>query len=211
MRHFKIKVCGLTRASDASLAARLGADMVGVIFARKSPRFVGKRDAARILSAIPATVARVGVFVNEDIDRILKTAATLRLDFAQLHGDETAADIKALRREGLRVIRAFPVERQSDWKRLLTCKADLVLADNRAAGKPGGTGEAFNWSLKPPRALRNLVLAGGLNSDNVAAGVCAMRPLVVDVNSGVESSPGVKSLSKLKRFFKMCNELRYEN
>ncbi len=207
MTRFKVKVCGLTRPSDAALVAKLGADMIGMIFAQKSHRFVGIREAARIIEAIPTTVARVGVFVNEDVARVIELAKQLRLDYVQLHGKEPASNIKALQRERLRVIRAFPIERRSDWKRFQTCKADLVLADNRA----GGTGQTFDWTLKPPRGLTNLALAGGIDCDNVAAGVRAMRPLAIDVNSGVESAPGVKSPTKLKRFFRVCDELRYDD
>lgn len=209
MRPFAVKVCGITRVGDAQLVALLGGDMIGLIFYRRSPRFVSLAIAGEIVRSLPATVDRVGVFVDEEVDRILKLAFKLRLDYIQLHGNEPPSDITRLKKNGLKVIKSFGVKRSSDYEAVMACKADLVLLDNSSTELPGGTGRAFDWRLKPPKKIPNLMLSGGITLTNVAAGVGRFDPLVVDVNSGVESSPGKKSRAALKQFFEICNELRY--
>ena len=205
----KIKVCGLTRPSDAVLAARLGADFAGMIFFRRSPRFVTIGQARKIVKALPPVVNRVGVFVNEDVERILTLAARLRLDWVQLHGDEPARDIVRLQKNNLKVIKAFRISERGDYRPVLSSGADLVLFDNALPDMPGGTGKRFDWTLKPPRRFDNVVLAGGVDVANLSEGIRRFRPLVVDVNSGVETSPGIKSPVKMRAFFKKANGLRY--
>lgn len=209
MTPFKIKVCGITRPTDAGLAAELGADMLGMIFYRKSPRFVTQAEARKIVAAIPATVTRVGVFVNEEESRVLRTVERLRLDFVQLHGDETDACVRRLQGHGVKVIKAFCIKTRSDFKAVFESSADLCLLDNRSGSSRGGTGQRFDWKLKPRRRIKNLVLAGGISADNVAEGVRLFRPLAIDVNSTVESRPGVKSPRLLTSFFTRCNRIRY--
>ena len=210
MTTFRIKVCGITRVADALLAAELGADMIGMIFYRRSPRFLTMKKARAIVKSLPPTVRPVGVFVDESPDRMISLGTKLHLDFIQLHGNEPVGHVRALQKAGLGVIKAFHVRTQADYRRLYLSRADLVLLDNASSGLPGGTGRAFDWSLRPPRPISNLVLAGGLAVHNVAKGVKRFGPLVVDVNSGVEDSPGMKSHIKMREFFKMCNRLRYE-
>ena len=209
MKHFHIKVCGITRVKDALLAGQLGADMIGMIFYSGSPRCVSFRVAQKITQHLPPTVDRVGVFVNERIDRILKIARQLRLDYVQLHGDETTKDILALKRNGLKVIKAYRVSAKADYAKLYTSKADLVMLDNVTPEQRGGTGQRFDWRLTPPRKIKNLMLAGGISADNIEEGLRIFDPLVVDVNSGVETEPGIKSAAKLKQFFQKCYQLRY--
>jgi len=196
MSRVQVKVCGITRLSDARTAVALGADMLGFIFVRRSPRFITVARATTISRDLPPTVDRVGVFVDEDFDKLLRAARRLRLDYVQLHGGETSRYIAQVRRAGFRTIRAFTVRTRSDYGPVMRCRADLVLLDHGA----GGTGETFDWSLRPPRRIPNLILAGGLNSDNIACGIDLFKPLVVDVNSGVESAPGRKSRRKLAAF-----------
>ncbi len=209
MTPFRIKVCGMTRARDARLAARFGADMVGVIFYRKSPRFVTMSVAREIVSALPATVAPVGVFVDTPVDRILSLAVKLRLAFVQLHGNYTVAQERRVRKEGVRTIRVVSIEKGHPAGPIRPDRSDLILLDSRIGDKPGGTGKRFDWSLKLSTKIPNLMLAGGIDADNVAEGVARFNPLVVDVNSGVESTPGIKSERKLRHFFEVCNKLRY--
>lgn len=210
MMHFKVKVCGITRPMDAVHAAKLGADMVGMIFYRGSPRFVTIKTASNIASSLPPTVMRVGVFVDEQVSRILLIGERLKLDYIQLHGKEPLRDITILKKAGFKVIRAFHVRKRSDYEYVYKSRADLVLLDNATSEHPGGTGRSFNWSIKPPKPIQNVILAGGVTGDNVVKGVKTFHPLVVDVNSGVEKSPGIKSQNKLKHFFNTCNALRYE-
>jgi len=209
MKRFQIKVCGITRVEDALLAAQLGADMIGMIFYRGSPRCLSVTAAQKIVRRLPATVDRVGVFVNEDVNIILKAAERLNLDYIQLHGDETTKEILTLKKNGCKVIKAYRIVSRSDYARLYASKADLVLVDNMTADQRGGTGQPFDWCLTPPKKIGNLVLSGGITADNIVAGVNKFAPLVVDVNSGVEIKPGIKSPAKLRRFFQVCDRLRY--
>ena len=209
MRHFHVKVCGITRRKDAVLAAELGADMIGMIFYSGSLRCVSISSAQKIVQHLSPTVDRVGVFVNERIEKMLSIARRLRLDYIQLHGDEKTKDILMLKKYGLKVIKGYSVSSQADYAKLYLSKADLVLVDNVTPKERGGTGERFDWRLTPPTRIANLMLAGGISIDNVEEGIRIFDPLVVDVNSGVETRPGIKSAEKLKRFFEKCDQLRY--
>lgn len=206
---FKIKVCGITRPADATTAARLGADMIGLIMYPQSPRHVNLTQARRIIASLPATVDRVGVMVEPELETVLRLAEKLRLDYVQLHGRVSAKMITSLQKSGLKVIQAFAVKSKSDFVAATKSKADLVLLDTYADGLHGGSGRPFDWTIKPKRRIPNLVLAGGITADNVEEGVRSYHPLVVDVNSGVERSPGIKSPHKLKEFMRKCNRIRY--
>jgi phosphoribosylanthranilate isomerase len=209
VKQFQVKVCGITRPGDALLAAELGADLIGLIFYRKSPRWVSQRLAAELIRALPPTVSRVGLFVDESVDKMLRVASALRLDYVQLHGNEAVSDITKLQQAGFRVIKAFSISHRDDFVAVENSKADLRLVDHKTINLPGGTGVPFDWSLKPRRKIANLMLAGGISIDNLARGVELFSPMVVDVNSGVESKPGVKSKARLKAFFAECDRLRY--
>ena len=209
MKKFRVKVCGITRPKDAVLAAELGADMIGMIFYRRSPRFVNQGDARRIVRAMPTVLARVGVFVNEPVEKMLRVADRLGLDYIQLHGDEPTGAITRIRKEGYRVIRAFAIRKPGDYRQVARSRADLCLLDHATEDQRGGTGTTFDWQIRPKQKTDNLVLAGGINAGNLTEGVKRFDPMMVDVNSGVESKPGVKSPSKLKAFFAECNRLRY--
>ena len=209
MKHFQIKVCGITRPGDALLAARLGADMLGFIFYEKSPRYIAVTAAKNIIDKLPATIDRVGVFVDADLDTLLKTADRLKLDYLQLHGKTTNSMIKKLKTSGLRVIQAFHIESKSDYKKAAASIADILQLDNSATDKPGGTGQKFDWNIRPKSIIPNLMLSGGISADNILEGIRMFSPIIVDVNSGVEISPGKKSEKKLKQFFSICNKIRY--
>lgn len=209
MKRFRVKVCGITRPKDARLAVELGADMIGMIFYRRSPRFINQKLAGQIVRAIPPVVSWVGVFVDEPIEKMLRLADRLCLDCVQLHGNESAECVSRLQQEGYRVIKAFRIRRQKDYQRVVQSRADLCLLDHATEHQKGGTGVAFDWRIRPKRKIGNLVLAGGISADNVARGVKLFDPVMVDVNSGVESKPGVKSTARLKAFFAECDRIRY--
>lgn len=209
MKRFRIKVCGITRPADADRVAELGGDMIGLIFHRPSPRFLTIAKAKEISRAVSPILDKVGVFVDENVETILRIAEKLRLSTVQLHGNEPAKDISRLKREGYRVIKVFGVKKRDDFLRLHHSRADLVLLDRISPDQRGGSGKRFDWSLLPKRRINNLMLAGGINSENVSEGVKLFDPLVVDVNSGVENRPGIKSSKKLKVFFAVCDRLRY--
>ncbi|HQL24650.1 MAG TPA: phosphoribosylanthranilate isomerase, partial [candidate division Zixibacteria bacterium] len=202
---FRVKVCGITRPEDAAVAVTNGADLIGLIFYSRSPRRVSPDAAAAIITKLPPVVHRVGVFVDDPLDRVLATAARLDLDFLQLHGPYTDDDVRRARRVGFRTIRLRTVRRPSDYAAFYTDPADIVMVDHPSGALAGGTGTAFDWRIRPPVPIVNLMLAGGITADNLAEGVRTFQPLVVDVNSGVEEAPGVKSAEKMKRFFEVAN------
>lgn len=204
MSYFQVKVCGITRPKDATIAAELGADMIGLNFYRGSRRFVTVTQAAGIVEAIPSTVDLVGVFVNHPEDSVMRTARKLRLNWIQLHGDESDKSVRRLQRAGFRVIKAFSIDSATDWKKVEGSSADLRLLDNGS----GGTGKRFDWASLPKKRITRLMLAGGINAENLLDGLKRIRPLVVDVNSGVETAPGLKSKAKLEEFFKVVNRAR---
>jgi len=210
MSYFNIKVCGLTRHADAKLSADLGANMLGMIFYKKSPRFITQKQASEIIKVVPHTVHKVGVFVDTKIDQILKIAHKLDLDFIQFQGDYIVPDFLKAKSLGFKTIQVFHINSKKDYDNVYKSKADLVLLDNKTTALPGGTGERFDWGIKPPRRIKNLMLAGGINNRNVKEGVKLFSPLVVDVCSSVEKTQGVKSAKKLKEYFRICNRLRYE-
>ena len=207
---FTIKICGITRVADAIAAAGAGADAIGLNFHSGSPRVIELGVAEAIAEALPAHVARVGVFVNSTAAVVRETADRLKLDFVQLHGDEPPAVTAEL--ADLRVVRAFRLG-PAGWTPLIEYLAECdrlhgapaaVLVDASRAGMFGGTGQMVDWELA--HAFHELslnlplVLAGGLTADNVADGVSAAAPAAVDTASGVESMPGIKDAGKIAAF-----------
>ena len=192
----RVKICGITRPEDARAAEEAGADAIGFILAPGYGRSISLERAARISAAVGSATARVGVFVNAPPDDVLEAARALKLTAVQLHGAEDAAYAAALREE-VRVIKAFSFHTGLTREALEAFPADAVLLD----GPKGGGGAPFDWARAASlRGVANLVLAGGLNPHNVAAGVAAFHPQAVDVSSGVESSSGVKDVRKIRNF-----------
>lgn len=209
MTSFRIKVCGITRPQDAQAASDLGADMIGMIFYEKSPRYLTERRAVAVAQALPRFVAKAGVFVDARPEHILGLCDLLDLEYVQLHGDESGADIRKLQRSGVKVIKAFSVHGHDDWQAIRSSPADLVLVDHATARQRGGTGRTFDWRFQPGHPISNLVLSGGISEQNVLRGIQVFRPWMVDVNSTLELRPGVKSIRKLRRFFAVCDSVRY--
>ncbi len=196
---FLIKICGITRPQDARRAAEAGANMIGLNFWRGSKRFVSENQAREIVAAIPEGVVKVGVFVNPHPLVVSETIEELKLDRVQLHGDEHTDGWNSLRPEQL--IRSVRVRDESSLKEAEGWQADLFLYD-AYSDEFGGSGKRAPWHLLAQGARRPFLLAGGLNPGNVAEAIAAVRPDGVDVASGVESSPGIKDLRKLRAFIK---------
>ena len=196
-----IKVCGTTNESDALLAVALGADAVGFIFA-PSTRQVAPVVAADIIRRLPPEVLTVGVFRDESPIRVCEIVQRVGLGAAQLHGHETASDTRYVREHVPVVIKAFSAGDPA-LARSAGYGADMVILDS---AKPG-SGEVFDWALVDgvPDGTR-LVLAGGLDPDNVARAVETARPFGVDVASGVEASPGQKDPAKMRAFIEAARE-----
>lgn len=199
----KVKICGITILKDALDSAEFGADAVGFNFYRKSPRCISADQAASITRELPRGIEKVGVFVNAEIDEILRTLDSAELDAAQLHGDESPSFVEDLRkRTGVKIIKAVPVGAELQTGSLTAYKCDAVLLDASVREIYGGTGETFDWELarRVSGEIPELYLAGGLTPANVAEAVTLVKPYAVDVASGVESSPGRKDPAKLEAF-----------
>jgi phosphoribosylanthranilate isomerase len=196
----KIKVCGITRARDAQLAASLGADAVGFIFA-ESPRRADVKTCREIISLLPPFVDAVGVFVNEDAKKVKEIAAFCRLDWVQLHGNEPPEYCRRLGLKALKVIRVKG-SRSIEQMHAYQGVAGGFLLDTYVAGIAGGTGKTFNWDLAvQAKEYGPVILSGGLTPENIRLATETVMPYGVDVSSGVEASPGIKDENRLRELF----------
>jgi phosphoribosylanthranilate isomerase len=198
----KIKFCGITRLDDAELAVGADAWAIGLIFWPRSPRRCALDAAAEIAAAVKRRAEVVGVFVNATLDHVAQTADGVGLTMIQLHGEEGPAYCsEAARRTGCKVIKAARVRSGADVQALAPFHTDYHLLDSYTAGVPGGTGETFSWEIaRSHRGRIPMILSGGLNPDNVADAIAAVRPYAVDVASGIELRPGRKDPEKLAAF-----------
>lgn len=197
----RIKICGITSVVDGLQAAQIGADAIGLVFYKASPRLVDTEQAAEIVRAVGAFTTTVGLFVNEDKDVIKQILAKVPLHLLQFHGDESAAFceqfyrpyVKAIRmREGMDVGAAIQQHPN----------ACGILLDAYRAGVPGGTGETFDWQRIPEEYASSVILAGGLNPQNINDAIAQVQPYAVDVSGGVETAPGKKDPEKVNAFIK---------
>jgi phosphoribosylanthranilate isomerase len=198
----KIKICGITNAEDAAVAVRAGADALGFVMYRNSPRWVEPAVARAIIAGLPPFVSAVGVFVNEEADRVRALMDGCGFALAQLHGDESALYCQNLCRPVLKAIRLKDrgtVLALAEFQGRTNVRGVLIDAFSDQAY--GGTGQTADWALAYEAARSaQIILAGGLNPTNVAEAVQAVRPYGVDVSSGVEKSPGKKDPDKVKAF-----------
>jgi phosphoribosylanthranilate isomerase len=201
----KVKVCGLTRLDDAQLAHELGAWALSMIFWKGTPRRVKPAEAERIAAAFKRShVELCGVFVNSTLDEVARMADRVGLTMLQFHGEEGPAYCaEAHRRTGARVIKARAVGDRGDVQALDAFRdVDYHLIDARVPGMRGGTGQPVDLDLvRARRSPIPLILAGGLNPDNVADVAAAVHPFAVDTASGTEAEPGVKDPARLRAFF----------
>ncbi len=197
----KVKICGITNVRDAVWAARSGADAVGFVLVRGTPRYIEAEKVRPIVMELPPFVGKVGVFLDAEPDTVMQVMDFCGLDYAQLHGHETPAQCARLK--GRKVIKAFRVRSEDDLRELEWYRVDAYLLDTRVEGRAGGTGESFDWSIaRGARTRGQIILAGGLRPDNVAEAILAARPYGVDVSSGVEESPGKKSRQLVEAFIR---------
>ena len=207
----RIKICGITNLEDALLAAELGADALGFIFYPPSPRSIEPEAAKNIIAQLPPFVTTVGVFVDEAAATVKELAATVGLDWLQMHGKETPEYCRSLER---RVIKAFRIRGENSLTGLAAYQGvvQALLLDTYKKGQVGGTGETFNWDLaREARKYGPIILAGGLTAENVAQAISAVQPAAVDVASGVEAAPGKKDPLKLMEFIKAVRSLEEKN
>lgn len=192
----RVKICGITRVQDAMAAVDAGADALGFVMWPGSPRQVTPAQAGNIARNVPALVTRIGVFVNATPRAVTAAVRAAGLNAVQLHGDE---DPERYRSCGAALIKAVSLADRTDVARARRYADDVtLLVDARDLVKRGGTGRLANWSLARTLArARPILLAGGLDAGNVGSAIRAVRPWGVDVSSGVETTPGRKSATKI--------------
>jgi phosphoribosylanthranilate isomerase len=197
----RIKCCGMTRVGDALLAARLGADAIGLVFSARSKRQVSLAQAREIVAALPPVVAAVALFMDDEANLVRQVLDEVRPTLLQFHGDESDGWCAQFGHPFLKAIAmgegAAALPRLHDYPH-----ATGLLLDGHAAGEAGGSGKAFDWSLLPGELAQSLILAGGLHAGNVGDAVRTAHPWAVDVASGVESAPGIKDPLRLEAFIR---------
>ncbi len=206
-RRTRVKICGIGRLEDATVAVNNGVDALGFIFFAKSPRNILPEDAAEIIAGSPLFVDKVGVFVDAPQERVVEYAQG-GLTCIQLHGTESVEYCTKLREHlpFCQIIKAFRVSEESistHFEPYNIC-VDAFLLDTYIQGAKGGTGLVFDWSIVPKlRLRRQVILAGGLSLENIAEAISAVRPYAVDINSGVEDGPGIKNHDKIKKILRV--------
>lgn len=195
----EVKICGITNLEDGWAACECGADALGFVFHPGSPRYLLPEKAAEIIGELPPAVAKVGVFVNEDLMEVRRICSLCGLDFVQLHGNED--EEYCLKIPSRWLIKAIRLENREDLAGADRWGAGGLLVDSWDPQRYGGTGRLSNWSLAALLAgRRRVILAGGLRAENVADAIRAVSPEAVDCGSGVEKSPGKKDHAGMKRF-----------
>ena len=203
----RVKFCGITSIEDRDSAIISGADAIGIVFFKDSPRFVALEKAERITKNIPPFVSVTGVFVNEKLEFIEECVERCRLDTVQIHGDEDAKyclDFKRGNLKNVKLIKSIRVKGRESLAEIENCPADAILLDSYKKDFYGGTGEAIDLSLAviAKEYGKNIIMSGGLNPDNVYEVITKIKPYGVDVSSGIESSPGNKNIELMEEFMK---------
>lgn len=196
----KVKVCGITNFEDASKSAFYGAAAVGFVFCKKSPRYISPSKARTIIEKLPPFVTPVGVFVDLNERAVRDICRFTRISTVQFHGEEDQMYCK--RFKDYKIIKAFRVGEYFDIEKVKKYKVDAFLFDTYQENVAGGTGKTFNWYLlKDIKFDKPVILSGGLNPFNVKEAIGILNPFMVDVSSGVEQSPGIKSPKLIRDFF----------
>ena len=210
----KVKICGIKNTEDAAVSCEYGADYLGFIFIKDTPRFLRKQEAADIIKAIPAQlkdkISLVGLFRNEDPEEISSAILECGLNMVQLQGEEKPGECDVIKKKtGCCVAKAFKVTGTAlavgSYSPVDYAACDYFVFDTFHPRMYGGTGEVFDWKMldvNRPLINKPFFVAGGLNPGNVAGAVLSLKPYGVDVSSGVESSPGKKDIKLLKEFIK---------
>jgi phosphoribosylanthranilate isomerase len=208
----RVKICGITNLDDAQFAVESGANALGFNFYVKSPRYITPEAAGEIVRQIPPFMTAVGVFVNSDRDSIERIADLGSLSALQLHGDEAPEFCGGFTRTVIRAIRVGEELEASDIEPYAEAGVNTFLLDTAGQGLYGGTGETFDWSAAVfAKSYGRVILAGGMNPDNVRDGVASVNPYAVDTASGVESEPGIKDHGKVKAFIDAVREENAES
>ena len=205
MATIRVKICGITNLEDAQCAVAAGADALGFVFYEKSPRYVSPEKVGQIVSELPPFVTTVGLFVNAAPDIIRQTMQMAGLRIIQLHGDEAPEDCRL---NPYPVIKAVRVKGADSLAGIENYHVSALLLDAWNDQQYGGSGESFDWQLARKLTGRlPVILAGGLNPDNVAEAIRVVNPYAVDVSSGVETSPGRKDHNKIRKFIQQVRQV----
>lgn len=203
----QVKICGITTNQAAQTAVKAGADYIGFVFA-PSKREITPESAKNIAKLLPNSIKKVGVFVNEDVQKMKQIAEIVGLDFIQLHGEERPEIAEQL---PYPIIKAFSVQANT-ISQISDYPCDYYLLDSRVGTSRGGNGIAFDWKLADQLSInrKKIMLAGGLTPHNVARAIDIVRPAAVDVSSGIETN-GVKDLNKIKQFITYAKNIQEGN
>jgi len=201
----RVKFCGITSVEDRDSAIMAGADAIGLVFFKDSPRFVPLEEAERVAGNIPPFISAVGIFVNEKLDFIEECVERCNLNAVQLHGDEDidyCLRFKNLKLKGVKLIKGIRIKSRESLAIIENCPSDAIILDAYKKGLYGGTGEGFDYSLAiiAKEYGKNVIISGGLKPDNVYNIIKEVKPYGVDVSSGIESSPGKKNIELMERF-----------
>jgi phosphoribosylanthranilate isomerase len=201
----RVKICGITNLEDALLCQKLGADALGFVFHRKSPRYIRAAEAAEITGKLSVFLTRVGVFVNTNPDIIDEISEQAGLTAVQLHGEESPEMVEKINKP---VIKSFRVKPGFDFSQLARYKKQTILLDAYSDHIYGGTGSVFDWQLIPDQLRAQIILAGGISTDNIERIYNEINPAAVDLSSSLESSVGKKDAEKVKLFFSKIHHLK---
>ena len=197
----RIKFCGMTRAGDVRLAAELGVDAIGLIFASGSKRQLGLAQAQGLRAAVPPLVDVVALFRNNSAEQVRQVLRLVRPSLLQFHGEEEEAFCASFQWPWLKAVAMGGGHRVQACDLLQRFpSASGLLLDSHAPGGSGGSGQAFDWDQVPEGLHRPFLLAGGIGPDNVAEAIMRTRPWGVDVSSGIEAAPGIKDGQKMRAF-----------
>lgn len=202
----RVKICGITSVSAAQDVCNAGADSIGLVFYKKSPRNVVISQAKEICDSLPPFVTCVGLFLDPTEEFVNSVLSEVKLDLLQFHGVETAEFCESFSRPYIKAIGMKGIYSEAEFTKVTEqyTQAKGFLVDSHATGKAGGTGQTFDWKNVPQQQEKPIILAGGLNPENIADAVQQLNLYGVDLSSGVESQPGIKDPDKIK---KLMNEV----
>jgi phosphoribosylanthranilate isomerase len=206
LAYVRTKICGITSIQDAQAAVDFGADALGFVFYPSSPRYIHPSDAAAIIHKLPPFVTCVGLFVNAEHEMLKKTVSDTGVDLVQFHGDESEYECGLSSKPWIKAIRVGEeTDLAAEAKRYNA--ANSLLLDTMVRGSYGGTGKTFDWSLVPKNIDKPIILAGGLDLENVIGAINVTSPYAVDVSGGVELKKGVKDHAKMEEFIKRVRSI----
>ncbi|HFC93473.1 MAG TPA: phosphoribosylanthranilate isomerase [Leucothrix mucor] len=202
----KVKICGITSVNDALAVSDSGADAIGLVFYPKSSRYVSIQQATEICAALPPFISVVGLFLDASQQEVEAVLEQVPLDLLQFHGSESPPYCASFSRPYIKAVGMIGLD---DFARYADQYPDAkaFLVDGHAPGAAGGTGNTFDWNDIPTYYPKPIILAGGLNPDNIAVAIKSTSVYAVDLSSGVESAPGIKSKQKMTALMQQVNEV----